>query len=225
METLRAAATIATLIEIPVVILHPKWFELPAKWAQYESTIDEAEQILLMQYIEVFCTKHGIAPMADSMVGPQYSGEAIRHVHDILFGRHRRPERHKQEKRIQVQTGGRFSYPPFCTSPPPPAPQKPSEYPEANKEVVLPKRTKYMHIDMWMRIYSRIPADKSDAVRTEAEAYCFRFNVSFRGKYFIPTVLQHVHDSMYPPFWRAGRKKKARKLQYTYPGYGYTSHE
>lgn len=222
METLRDMTAIDEWFAKPIFLAHHKWMGAPVKWAQKESTLDEAEQVILLRHTAIFCLQNNIAQMEDSMVGPQYPLEAIRHVHDILFGRHRRPGRSKQEKRIELQSGGRAHLPAFCTYPPPPTPQNPSEYPELNKEVKLPKRAKYTHIDSWMKTYSRIPADRSDMIRAEAEAYCFRFHVVFKGPRFIPTVLQHVHDSMYPPFWRAGRKKHARRLQYTYPGYGYT---
>ena len=221
METLRNKEAIDKWFRIPVFLTHPTWFEPPAKWAKKESTLDEAEQVTLINYTVVFCAQHDIAEMHNSLVGGQYPLEAVRHVHDILFGRHRRPKRHKQEKRIQLQSGGRAHLPPFCTEPAPPPPDNLSDYPSLNKEVKLPKRKKQVHISLWMKTYSRIPPAKNDALLVETQAYCFRFNIPFKGKHFPPTVLKHVHDSMYPPFWRHRRKKTARKLQYAYKGYAY----
>lgn len=221
METLRNQSAIDEWLYKPVFLAHPAWFEPPAKWAKKESDINEAEQVILLSYLAIFCAQHNIAAMQGSLVGPQYPLEAIRHVHDILFGRHRRSKRHKQEKRIQLQEGGRAHLPPFCTTPAPPFPDNPSEYPPLNKEVKLPERKKQVHITFWMKTYSRIPPDKNDALLVEAQAYCFRFNIPFKDNHFPPTVLKHVHDSMYPPFWRYHRKKTARKLQYAYKGYAY----
>ena len=205
----------------PVILAHPKWFEVPAKWAQRETTLDKAEQVILLRYTTIFCQQNNIAEMGDSEVGAQYPLETVRHVHDILFGRHRRPGRPKQEKRIELREGGRARLPVFCTYPPPLAPHNPSKYPPLNKEILLAQRKKLEHAQMWLKTYSRLPITKWADVIHETWNYCDRFNVKYKDHRVPPMVLKHVHDTMNSKDMRRNRKPQGKHVEYVYPGYNY----